>query len=138
MKPRELYDPSNELLNLIFDQDRSWFPCDEFEESSDILKELGLQSTVDKKTFLKCALVVEKEQSVTKALKLFEYFNEHFGEFFDNNRSEFIQTLAGICCVPSALDGESLSLCRFQDAGKLDDQICAIFLMMNYMTMLIY
>ena len=120
VKPNQLFDPRNELLNFVFDQDRSSFPAEEFETeaSLDILKTLGLRTTVDKDTFLKCAWIVEGEQSVPKAMKLFEYFNEHFGEFFDNNRGEFIRNLAEVCCVPAA-EGQSLSLCRFRDAGKV-------------------
>jgi hypothetical protein len=118
VKPDQVFDPRNELLNLIFDEDRSCFPAEEFatEESLSILETLGLQTAVDKDTFLKCAWIVEGEQSVPKAVKLFEYFNDHFGEFFDNNRGEFIQNLAEVCCVPTTED-QSLSLCRFRDAG---------------------
>lgn len=117
VKPDQLFDPRNQLLDFVFDQDRSCFPAEEFttESSLDILVTVGLKTEVDKDTFLKCAWIVEEEQSFSKALKLFEYFNEHFGEFFDNNRGEFIRNLAEVCCVP-VVDG--LSLCRFRDAGK--------------------
>ncbi len=115
-----MLDPRNELLNFVFDQDRSCFPAEEFatDGSLHILEAIGLQTNVDKDTFLKCAWIVEGEQSIPKALKLFEYFNEHFGDFYDNNRGEFIRNLAEVCCVPAAEDG-SLSLCRFRDTGKL-------------------
>ncbi len=121
VKPGDLLDPRNELLNKIFDKDRSCFPAEEFdsEESLKILEEVGLQTSVDKDIFLKCAWIVEEEQNISKAIKLFEYFNENFGSFVDNFRGEFIQNLAEISCVP-VTENQSLSLCRFRDAGKFD------------------
>ncbi len=115
-----MFDPRNELLNFIFDKDRSCFPAEEFStiESLDMLVAIGLKTIIDKDTFLKCAWIVEGEQSIPKALKLFEYFNEHFAEFFDNNRGDFVRNLAEVCCVPAA-DGQSLGLCKFRDAGRL-------------------
>ena len=119
VKPSDLFDPRNELLKKIFDKDRSCFPVDEFEteDSLKILEEVGLQTAVDKDIFLKCAWTVEEERSISKAMKLFEYFNENFGSFVDNHRGEFIHNLAEISCVP-ANNNQSLTLCRFRDAGK--------------------
>lgn len=133
VKANELFDPRNELLNKIFDINRSCFPAEEFEseESLKILEEIGLQTSVDKETFLKCAYIVEEEQNVSKALKLFEYFNENFGSFVDNHRGEFIQNLAEICCVPAA-EGQSLSLCRFRDAGMFKFQQTDFFITLNF------
>lgn len=119
VKPNELFDPRNELLKTIFDTDSSCFPAEEFTSVSSLkmLEEVGLKNEIDKDTFLKCAWIVEEEQSISKALKLFEFFNENFGSFVDNHRGEFIQNLAEICCVPAA-ENQSISLCRFRDAGK--------------------
>ena len=118
VKPNEVLDPRNELLNFIFDEDRSCFPTEEFstDESLEKLVNVGLKTNIDKDTFLKCALIVEGEQSLPKALKLFEYFNLHFAEFYDNNGGDFVRNLAEVCCVPTA---DGLGLCKFRDAGKL-------------------
>jgi sacsin len=119
VKANQLFDTRNELLNLVFDKDRSCFPAEEFTSNNalDMLVAVGLNTKIDKDTFMKCAWIVEGEQSVPKALKLFEYFNDNFGDFYDNNRGEFLRQLAEVCCVPAA-DGQSLGLCRFRDAGK--------------------
>ena len=124
--PNQLFDPRNELLNFVFDKDRSHFPAEEFDNNDALCKlvSVGLKTGVDKDTFLKCAWIIEGEQNIPKALKLFEYFNEHFAEFYDNNRGEFIRNLAEVCCVPTIND-KVMGLCRFRDAGKL-------FLLLQY------
>jgi len=123
VKPSQLFDPRIDILNVIIDEDRSCFPAEEFatEESLNMLKIVGLQTSVDKDTFLKCAWIVEGEQSVPKALKLFEYFSEHFEDFYDNNRGDFIRNLAEVSCVPAA-QGQSIGLYRFRDAAAPKDK----------------
>ena len=118
VKPSQLYDPRNNLLQAIFDKDRSLFPAEEFgvPTALDILESVGLQTKVDKDTFLKCAWIVEEEQDVKKAALLFEHFAEHFGDFYDGNQ-EFTRNIAEIRCVPGEADGE-VALYRFRETGK--------------------
>ena len=120
VKADQLYDPRNNFLSLMFDKDPSCFPIEEFasEESLNMLSSVGLKNTVDKDIFLKCAWMVEAEQSLTKSMKLFEYYSEHFGEFYDNNQ-EFCEQLSEVQCVPAELDGDSLALYRFHDIGEI-------------------
>jgi len=123
VKPNQLYDPRNEFFNLMFDSDSSCFPIEEFatEESLEILKSVGLKTTVDKDTFLKCAYIVEEEQSVAKSIKLFEYFSENFSAFYDNNQ-DFTSKLAEVRCVPAELDGDSTDLYCFRDTTAPKDR----------------
>ena len=116
MKPKQLYDPRVELLSTILDNDSSFFPAEEFanDKSLDILKKVGLCTKVDKDIFLKCAWTIESEQNISKSLKLFDYFGEHFGEFFDNNQ-DFTRQLAEVQCVPAEVDGGSLELFKFRE-----------------------
>ncbi len=118
VKPSQLFDPRNPLLNAVFDKDRSLFPAEEFETTKalDILETVGLQTKVDKETFLKCAWIVEEEQDVTKSTLLFEYFAENFGDFYDNNQ-DFTRNLSEVRCVPGEIDGQ-LGLHRFRETGK--------------------
>ncbi len=118
VKPGQLYDPRNGLLSTMFSKERNMFPAEEFStpEGLKMLESVGLQTQVDKDTFLKCAWIVESEQDVQKAVKLFEYFADHFGEFFDG--ADFVRNLAEIRCVPAELEGESIELYRFREIGK--------------------
>ena len=108
---------------MIFDNDSSFFPAEEFanEQAVDILKNVGLCTKVDKEIFLKCAWIVESEQSISKSFKLFDYFGDHFGEFFDNNQ-EFTRQLAEVQCVPAEVDGGSLELFKFRETVAPKDR----------------
>jgi len=119
VKPSQLYDPRNKLLHTIFDKDRSLFPAEEFETTKalEVLESVGLQTKVDKDTFLKCAWIVEEEQDAKKATLLFEYFTEHLGDFYDSN-VDFIRNLAEVRCVPAEIEGEGSALYRFRETGK--------------------
>ena len=125
VKPNQLYDPRVELLSFMFDNDSSYFPAEEFgsEEALDVLKSVGLCTTVDKDIFLQCAWIVEGEQNISKAFKLFEYFGEHFGEFFDNNQ-EFTRQLAEVQCVPAEVDGSTraIELFKFRETVAPKDR----------------
>ncbi len=118
VKPGQLYDPRNELLRTMFNKELNMFPAEEFSttEGLQMLESVGLQTQVDKDTFLKCAWIVESEQDVQKAVKLFEYFADHFGEFFDG--ADFVRGLAEIRCVPAEMEGESVGLYRYREIGK--------------------
>lgn len=118
VKPSQLYDPRNQLLSTMFDKDRSLFPAEEFETAKalEMLESVGLQTKIDKETFLKCAWIVEEEQDVMKATLLFEYFAEHFGDFYDNSQ-DFTQNLSEVRCVPGEIDGQ-VALHRFRETGK--------------------
>lgn len=119
VKASQLYDPRNKLLSNIFDKDKSIFPIEEFKTTKalTVLESVGLQNKIDKDTFLKCAWMVEEEQDVEKATRLFEYFADNFGEFYDNNQ-DFTGQLAEVNCVPGEIDGQ-ITLHRFRDTGEL-------------------
>ena len=72
---KELLDPKHELLFVVFEGDLRQFPDESYssEEWLGIWRELGLQTTVDKATFLVCAKSVEREGSVHKGEKLLRY-----------------------------------------------------------------
>ncbi|GMI37040.1 hypothetical protein TeGR_g1657, partial [Tetraparma gracilis] len=61
-----LMDPSHELLAAVFGDDLRGFPAVEFagQEWLAIWRDLGLKTTVDKATFLKCARQVAESGSV--------------------------------------------------------------------------
>lgn len=121
VKPSQLFDPRHQLLGEIFDKDKSLFPAEECSSTKalNVLEIVGLQTKVDKDTFVKCAWIVEEEQDVDKAIVLFEYFTEHFGDFYDNNQ-DFTSTLGEIRCVPGEIDGEGVGLYRFRETGKFN------------------
>lgn len=121
VKPSKLFDPRHQLLSVIFDKDKSLFPAEEFVsmKALEVLESVGLQTKVDKDTFVKCAWVVEEEQDVDKATVLFEYFAEHFGDFYDNNQ-QFTSSLGEIRCVPGEIEGKGVALYRFRETGKFE------------------
>lgn len=114
-----LYDPRNKFISAMFDNDSTCFPLEEFncESSLEMLSSLGLKKNVDKDIFLKCAWIVETEQCIPKALKLFKYYSENFADFHDSTQ-EFNRCLAQIRCVPAELEENPMTLYRFADTGK--------------------
>jgi len=122
VQPNQLY-ARHDLLVFIFNQDLSCFPAEEFasSESLNVLETVGLQTNIDKDCFLKCAWIVEREQDFSKAIKLFEYFSDNFGDFFDSNQS-FVRTLSEIKCVPAEVEGGSPDLFRFCDTATPKDR----------------
>jgi len=121
----DLFDPRNQFLRSIFDDDQTVFPSEEFlrDEWLVILSEIGLKSNVDKDTFLRCAWRVEEQENTSKAIKLFEYYSEHFAEFFDTH--DFSQKLADIQCVPAEFDGGPICLYKFREiAVPKDRDLC--------------
>jgi hypothetical protein len=113
----------------MFDDDQSKFPTEEFgsDEWLTILAKLGLKSTVDKDTFIECALRVEAQDSIQKAMELHKYYVANFGEFYDSNQS-FSGRLSGIKCVPADFDGCNRSLYKFSDVGKNNPFIFFLYL----------
>lgn len=121
VKANQLYDPRNEFLDSMLEDDPTNFPAEEFlrPEWLDILSAVGIKDEVDKDTFLKCAWIVESENSTSKAMKLFEYYKENFADFFDQ---EFSRQLADVKCVPAKLEDEPLSLHRFREVAVPRDR----------------
>jgi len=111
----QLFDPRNDFLSLMFEDSQTSFPAEEFrsERWLEVLSVLGLKSRVDKDSFLQCAWRVETKGCTTKAMKLHEYYVEHFGEFMDGR--DFNQKLSEVQCVPAEIGG-TLSLYKFRDA----------------------
>ena len=89
----------------------SGFNC---ESSLEMLSSFDLKKNVDKDMFLKCAWIVETEQCIPKALKLFKYYSENFADCHDSTQ-EFNRCLAQIRCVPAELEGNPMTLNRFAD-----------------------
>uniref|UniRef100_A0A7S2UD61 U-box domain-containing protein n=1 Tax=Attheya septentrionalis TaxID=420275 RepID=A0A7S2UD61_9STRA len=122
-KAKDMLDPRHEFFSLMFDDDQSKFPTEEFgsDEWLTILAKLGLKSTVDKDTFIQCALRVEAQESIQKAMELHKYYVANFGEFYDSNQA-FSGRLSGIKCVPADFDGSNRSLYKFSDVAVPKDR----------------
>jgi hypothetical protein len=116
VKPCDLLDPRHPLLASVFDRTPSVFPHGKFRTNQwlEILSAVGLQESVSKETFLKCAWAVESEASIEKSYLLHEYFVEHYTEL---SSSDFTSQFADIRCVPASLGEVPLSLFKFCDVS---------------------
>lgn len=110
---KELFDPTVEFLHEIFEDSPSKFPAEQFTnpEWLEILREIGLIKTVDKDTFLLCAIRVEMSGSASKAIKLHRFFSENISHFYDQ---ENLRKLSFIKCVPGEFN-DSFSLYKFNE-----------------------
>jgi hypothetical protein len=87
------------LLSTIYRDDSSKFPHVRHHGEAwlEILRELGLVDSVDKKAFLLCAGAVAEEGSYDKAVVLLKFLSDNFAEFFD---PEFARSLSSVVFVP--------------------------------------
>ncbi|GMH69495.1 hypothetical protein TrRE_jg392, partial [Triparma retinervis] len=100
VKASECFDPTHSLLSTIYRDDSSKFPHVRHHGEAwlEILRELGLVDSVDKKAFLLCAGAVAEEGSYDKAVVLLKFLSDNFAEFFD---PEFARSLSSVVFVPS-------------------------------------
>jgi hypothetical protein len=120
--PRQLYDPRNPFFRDIFDGASAYFPADEYntDESLDFLVCAGMIKQVDKDSFLKAALIVEEEESVPKAMVLWQYFSSCHNDFHDTTNT-FLPGLSRIKCVPAESESAEVGLHYFSDVGKFSN-----------------
>lgn len=118
--PRQLYDPRIQFFRDIFDGASAYFPANEYcntNESLDFLVCAGMINNVDKDAFLKAALIVEEEESVPKAIALWQYFSSCYDDLHDTTNT-FLSGLSRVKCVPAESENAEVALYYFSDVGK--------------------